>query len=178
LSLRQRLKRRRLVGELAQLDRGYFFSQDARVGRALLRRDTLAGDRVDTGDRAAFFDQKLRAGVEKGQAEIDALAPLLGVGHGLGDEIDGVRAEQWNPRGRSGFLLFDLDRLADLLGQSRRDKLLREINGETDPAILLIDVSEGRRAGSRADGESPGARDFFQRGFGPDRARAQRRRGQ
>src|SRR5581483_5215593 len=162
-ALRQGLKSRRLIGELDELHRRNALAENARVGRALLCGDALSRDGFDALDRAAFFHQKLRAGIKERDAEIDALAALFRIRHRFGYEVDGVRGEQRDARGRRGFLLFELDRLAELLRQPGRDELLDEIDRKTHPAVVFIDVCERRRAGARADRERASAADLFER---------------
>jgi len=55
LTLEERLERRRLIRELAQLRLRILLTKDLGVGRALLRGDALAGEVVALLDGAPFF---------------------------------------------------------------------------------------------------------------------------
>ena len=86
------------------------------------------------------------------ETKIDRLTPFFRVGHRLSDQIHRVRSQERNASLRSRFLLFELDLLAEFLGQHRNNRLLDEIDGEANPVVIFVDVSERRRAGAGADG--------------------------
>ena len=62
-----------------------------------------------------FLHEKLRAGGEEGQTEINLVAPRLRVGHGFGDQIDGVGRQKRDSRLRRRFFLFQFDLFVEFL---------------------------------------------------------------
>ena len=79
-------------------------------------------------DRAAFLDEKLRAGGEEGQTEINLVAPRLRVGHGFGDQIDGVRRQKRDSRLRRRLFLFQFDLFVEFLIEHGKYRFFDQID--------------------------------------------------
>jgi len=69
---------------------------------------------------------------------------------------------------RVDLLLFELDGLAQLLLQADADGL-EQVDGETDPLVLLVDEREGDGDAPRPRSEDPGPSDLLQDRLGQDR---------